>query len=134
MIHLDTSFLVDAIREGRRKVAGPARTWLAQHRTEPVSISVFVLSELLVGAELHADPVAERHRVLHIVGDLPVALPDQRLAATYASVHATLTRHGTPVATMDLLIGSLALNEGVPLLTANQSHFSRIPGLVVLGY
>ena len=72
MIHLDTTFLVDAIRESRR--------------------------------------------------------------GQNAGVHASLRRQGTPLATMDLLIACLALNEGAPLLTANQSHFSRIHGLRVLDY
>jgi predicted nucleic acid-binding protein len=30
---------------------------------------------------------------------------------------------GTPLDTVDLLIACVALNEGAPLLTANQSHF-----------
>lgn len=97
-------------------------------------MSVFVLSELLVGAELHADPVEERRRVMRACGDLPVVLPDARLAQTYAGVHTSLRQHGKPVATMDLLIACVALDEGAPLLTANSDHFSRIRGLRVLGY
>lgn len=134
MIHLDTTFLVDAIRESRRGHDGPARLWLAGHRGEALGISVFVRAEILVGAELHADPVGERRRVMAVCGKLPVVLPDQRLAETYAGVHASLRRQGTPLATMDLLIACVALNEGAPLLTANQSHFSPIPGLRVLEY
>ncbi|MCA0438601.1 MAG: type II toxin-antitoxin system VapC family toxin [Actinobacteria bacterium] len=134
MIHLDTTFLVDAIRESRRGHEGPARRWLAGHRGEALGVSVFVRAEILVGAELHADPIAERRRVLAVCGNLPVVLPDDRLAETYAGVHASLRRQGTPLATMDLLIACLALNEGAPLLTANESHFSRVPGLRVLGY
>mgnify|MGYP000846297606 CR=1 FL=1 len=134
MIHLDTTFLVDAIRESRRGLEGPARQWLARNRGEALGLSVFVRAEILVGAELHADPLVERRRVLAVCGDLPVVLPDSRLADTYAAVHASLRRQGTPLATMDLLIACLALNEGAPLLTANRSHFSRIQGLRLLEY
>ena len=35
---------------------------------------------------------------------------------------------------MDLLIASAALNEGAGLLTANERHFARVPGLLVLSY
>ncbi len=97
-------------------------------------MSVFVRAEILVGAELHADPLQERGRVLAVCGKLPVVLPDARLADAYAGVHASLRRQGTSLPTMDLLIACLALNEGAPLLTANQGHFSRIPGLRVLAY
>lgn len=134
MIHLDTTFLVDAIRESRRGEHGPARRWLSDHRGEALGLSVFVLSELLVGAELHGDPLAERQRVLRVCGDLPVALPDAGLARTYASVHAALLRQGSPLATMDLLIACVALGAGAPLLTANHRTFSRIHGLRVLDY
>lgn len=134
MIHLDTTFLVDAIREGRRSEDGPARSWLAENRGEDLALSVFVLAELLVGAELHAEPDRERRRVLHVLGELPVIEPDKRLAATYARVHSGLTQQGTPLATMDLLIACTALNNDAALLTANRTHFSRIVGLQVLGY
>ena len=134
MIHLDTTFLVDAIRESRRGHEGPARRWLAENSHEDLALSVFVLAELLVGAELHVAPDRERQRVLQVLGDLPVVEPDQRLASTYASVHAALTRRGEPIGTMDLLIGCTALNDDAALLTGNRSHFARIVGLRVVGY
>jgi predicted nucleic acid-binding protein len=40
----------------------------------------------------------------------------------------------TPLATMDLLIAFTALNNQAALLTSNERHFSRIPGLRVLTY
>lgn len=134
MIHLDTSFLVDAIRESRRGASGPARSWLARHREEPLAISLFVLGELLVGAELHADSAAERRRVPDTCGGLPVVVADLRLPETYARLHAALQRQGEPLPTMDLLIASTAVNDGAALLTANERHFSRVPGLTVLSY
>lgn len=134
MIHLDTTFLADAIRESRRGEDGPARAWLIENRREDLALSVFVRAELLVGAELHAEPDTERRRVLQVLGEPPVIEPDTRLAATYARVHAGLTQQGTPPATMDLLIGCTALNHDAALLTANRAHPSRIVGLQVLGY
>lgn len=134
MIHLDTTFLVDAIRESRRKTDGPARRWLADNTGEDLAISVFVRAELLVGALLHAEPDRERRRVLQVCGDLPVVAPGPQLAETYASVSAGLLRQGTPLATMDLLIGCTALDANAALLTANRAHFDRLVGLRVLAY
>lgn len=134
MIHLDTTFLVDAIRESRRGVDGPARRWLADHGGEPLAVSIFVLCELLVGAELHAEAEAERRRVRETCGGLPVAPPDERLADAYARVHGGLARRGEALATMDLLIAATALTHDAALLTANDAHFARVPGLRVLSY
>ena len=96
MIHLDTTFLKDVIRESRRDEQGPARRWLARNPQETLGISVFVLCELLTGAALHADPAGERRRVMKVVGQLPVITPDAQLAGTYARIHAVLTKQGTP--------------------------------------
>lgn len=35
---------------------------------------------------------------------------------------------------MDVLIGTAALESGVPLVTRNRKDFERIPGLDVLAY
>ncbi len=35
---------------------------------------------------------------------------------------------------MDILIGICAMQEGIPVLTRDIAHFSRIPGLVVEPY
>ena len=34
----------------------------------------------------------------------------------------------------DLWIAATGLAYGCPVVTANQAHFERVPGLVVLGY
>jgi len=46
VIHLDTTFLEDVIRESRRDEQGPARRWLTRNPHETLGISVFVLCEL----------------------------------------------------------------------------------------
>jgi predicted nucleic acid-binding protein len=134
VIHLDTTFLVDAIRESRRGSDGPARRWLADHGAEPLAVSIFVMCELLVGAELHAEAEVERRRVRDTCAGLPVAVPDERLADTYARIHGSLARRGETLAPCDLLIAATALTKEASLLTANEAHFARVPGLRVLGY
>lgn len=115
MTHLDTTFLVDAMRESRRGVDGPARRWLTDPGGAPLAVSNFVLCELLVGAELHAEAEAERRRVRETCGGLPVVAPDERLPDTFARIHGALTHDAA-------------------LLTANDAHFARVPGLRVLSY
>jgi predicted nucleic acid-binding protein len=134
VIHLDTTFLVDAIRESRRGLDGPARRWLSDHGDEPLAVSLFVMCELLVGAELHAESEVERRRVRDTCGGLPVVIPDTRLADAFARIHGGLARRGEMLPTMDLLIATTALTHEASLLSANDAHFARVPGLRVLGY
>ena len=134
MIHLDTTFLIDAIRESRQGTGGPARTWLAANQGAQLAISLLVLCELLVGAELHGKPEEERSRVRKILRGLPTVLLDEQIPAIYASTAAQLIRNGDRIATMDLLVACVALANGAALLTRNVRHFNRVPGLEVLDY
>ena len=134
VVHLDTSFLVDAIRESRRGVTGPAREWLTANRSAELALCVPVLCELLVGAELHADPEEEGRRVRQVCAGLPVVHLDERVPAVYARTAATLIGSGDRLATMDLLIASAALSVGAAVLTRNVDHFERVPGLKVIRY
>lgn len=132
--HLDTSFLVDLLRETKRGSDGPARSWLRENQHEPLAISPFVLCELMAGAELQEKPDEERRRVRTVISGLPVALVDERLAATFGKTYAELRKRGQAIGTMDLLIASVALVEGAGLLTANAEHFGRIGSLKVVAY
>lgn len=134
MIHLDTSFLVDLIRETRRGVDGPALTWLNSNAQEQLAISTPVLCELMVGAALHAVPEEEKKRVRRVCGGLPVVAVDEQVPDVYADFAAKLIQQGTSLATMDLLIASVAAVAGAALLTRNARHFERIPGLRVITY
>jgi tRNA(fMet)-specific endonuclease VapC len=47
----------------------------------------------------------------------------------YGEIRAALEKAGTPIGSMDLLIGAHALSLGATLVTANIREFRRIRGL-----
>ena len=65
---------------------------------------------------------------------LTVVVPDATFPVAYGELEAHLRRHGTPIPTMDLLIGTTARTFGLPLLTRDADHYGLIPGLVVETY
>ena len=134
MIHLDTSFLVDLLREAGRGAAGAATTFLDEVSGEQLGISVHVACELFAGAELADRPAEERRRVQKLCGSLEIAYPDERYALTYGRLLAWQQRHGGRIATMDLLIATSAVVAGAPLVSRNAKDFSRVPGLDLLSY
>lgn len=134
MIHLDTSVLVDRLRESARGEEGPATRYLESVADEPLAISVFVHCELVGGAELATNPVREREKVEAACRGVDVLYPVAGFERVYAAAFAYLQRRGERIGLMDLLIGSLALQAAVPLATRNARHFQRIPGLQVIGY
>ena len=135
MIHLDSSFLIDLLRETTKGRPGRALDFIESlDDHEVLGVSVHVACELRAGAELARQPLREHEELDRLLSGLLVAYPDDRFAGTYARLLAGLSRRGRPVATMDLLIATAALLDDAPLVTRNQRDFARVPGLRVVGY
>ena len=134
MIHLDTSFLVDLLREHSKESAGAASAFLGSRLEEPLAISVFVACELEAGVELAREQASERGKVEHLLTGIWVDYPDERFLATYGRLLSATRRAGRTVAAMDLLIGTSAVLAGAELVTRNRRDFERIPDLTIRDY
>lgn len=133
MIHLDSTFLVDLLREARRG-PGPATAFLESIEDQEVAFSIHALCELHAGAELSNHPSRERHAIERICAALTLRHTGDDLAPAYGRILATLQKSGRSIAPMDLLIAAAALVDEAPLVTRNLDHFQRVPGLTVLTY
>lgn len=131
---LDTTVCVDLLREQTRGERGPATEALAALAERRIYLSVFSVCELQTGAELSRRPEAERRAVNDLVAHFTVLYPGDDFAVLYGEAAAELIRSGTPIPTMDLLIGVLAKGRGMPLLTRDRRHFPTIHGLAVEWY
>ncbi len=135
MIHLDTSVLIDLLRETARERPGPAfDAFETFDENEILAVSVHVVCELRVGAELAKRPLKEHEVLDRLLSGLLVVYPDSKFAPMYARTLAAVQKSGRPIADMDLLIATAALLDDAPLVTANVRHFSRVPGLRVISY
>jgi predicted nucleic acid-binding protein len=135
LIHLDTSFLVDYLREMRRRVEGPATRFLLAHADDPLWVSVHAWCELEVGAAMTDSPQRERRRLALLKQNVEIAHPTQpQFPTLYGELAARLRDRGTQIGTMDLLIATAALVAAAPLATGNPRHFARIPDLELMPY
>lgn len=133
MIHLDTSFLVDLLRE-RQSGGGVATNRLQDLADVELRVSVHVVCELHAGVELSDRADEERRAVEALTQGFHVVAPQPTFPATYGRLLAALRGAGTPISTIDLLIGTAAVVDGAPIVTGNPKHFRRIPGLDVVTY
>ena len=131
---MDTSFCIDLMREQRREADGPATAKLRDLGDTPLFTSAFVLCELHAGARLSKRPRRELRRVAMLAERVTVVPPAPTFPVAYGELEAHLRRAGTPIPTMDLLIGTTAKSHGLPLLTRDPAHYALIPGLVVETY
>lgn len=134
MMHLDTSYLVDLLRETGRNRPGPATAFLRTVEGDELGISVYVACELFAGAELSRRPSRELLRVQALCDALHVEYPDERFAPKYGRLVAWQERAHQRVSTMDLLIATTAILAEAPLVTRNVKDFYRVPELKLAPY
>jgi tRNA(fMet)-specific endonuclease VapC len=135
MTHLDSSVLIDLLRETGRERPGPAFALMESlDDEEPLAVSVHVVCELRAGAELARRPAREHEALDQLLSGLIVAFPDERFAQLYGKLLASIERSGGRVAAMDLLIATAAIRDDAPLVSRNIKDFARVPGLRVISY
>lgn len=101
-----------------------------QTQPEQLFVCSVVKAELFYGAAKSQHPERTRqsqHLFLQPFRSLDF---DDRSAEHYATIRAELERQGTPIGPNDLMIAAIALANELTLVTANQSEFSRVPGLI----
>lgn len=135
MIHFDSSFVIDMLRELDRERPGAALEFMESlDEREVLGVSVHVLCEVRIGAELSPNVVRAHERIDELMAGMYISYPDERFAPAYARLSAVTRRARTRVPPMDLLIATAALIDDAQLVTRNVKDFSRVPGLRVLGY
>jgi len=134
VIHFDTSFVVDLMREASAGKLGPARDLLASFRQDEVAISLFVACELAAGVALAARADDESAKVQRVSANLRVVYPDEGFPESFGGILRSLRRSGRNVGTMDMLIATAAIREEARLVTRDQKDFLDIPGLELIAY
>lgn len=134
MIHLDTSFLIDLLREARRGQGGPASRRLEELADVELRVSVHVLCELFAGVERSSRRAEERAAVEALTAGFEVVSPGTGFASTYGRLLARLQEEGRVISAMDLLIATAAVVDSASIVTGNPKHFERVPDLEVVTY
>ena len=124
---VDTDFLIDLQREWASESPGPAVAFLQLHQGTALAVSTVSVLEFLEGYE---HPAAGE-RLLEAYSRLPVT---DGVARRGSRLRRRLRAEGRMIGDFDVLIAATALDAGVPLVTANTTHFHRVEGLTVEPY
>lgn len=131
MTCLDTDFIIDLLR---RKPAAERKLEDLTSYGDRLTTTPLNASELYQGAYNSSMPVEEAKKVRHLLETLDILDFSTAASETFGKLSIELKRKGNNIGDFDLLIASIALTHGEPLLTKNSKHFSRVPGLAVEGY
>lgn len=126
---LETTFLVDLERELRHASYGPAQKALERHRDERLYVTFTVAGELACGSTLSL-----RDRWETFLAPFHVLPATIDVCWHYGRIFRHLQDNGRLIGTNDLWIAATALAHEMPLVTGNEEHFRRVPGLGVVGY
>jgi tRNA(fMet)-specific endonuclease VapC len=116
---LDTDTL-SAVMRGTPRVLAKAREYVSEHRA--FSFSIITRYEILRGLLQAFDRLCAQSHIVPLTDEAVVKASD---------LYAELRRRGQPIGDADILIAASALVHGLSVVTNNEQHFSRIPGLAL---
>jgi len=122
---LDTSALI-AYLKGRDPGATAVERAVRDYTCYVTAITVY---ELLFGVARAQKTIGEE-ALLDVLNITPF---DDAAARRAANLHVDLVRRNDDIGVKDVLIAAICLEHALPLLTLNDRHFARVPGLQVLG-
>jgi tRNA(fMet)-specific endonuclease VapC len=127
---LDTNICIYLIKQKPETVLRHFKTY----SIGDIGISSITLAELRFGVEKSQQIQRNRQALEEFILPLEIADFDDRAAMTYGAVRAALEKAGTPVGSMDMLIGAHALSLDLTLVTNNVREFKQIKKLKVVDW
>ena len=126
---LDTTVLIDLQKELRREQPGAASSLLETSGDGLVFITFVTWMEFAEGFGDDDRLACER-----FLSGFRVLWPDVDTAWHAARVSRSLRTSGGPIGDHDLWIAALALQHGRMVVSRNEQHFRRVPGLSFRAY
>jgi tRNA(fMet)-specific endonuclease VapC len=123
---LDTNIVSDLVRNP----AGKAARQVALVGSHGIAISIVTAAELRYGCAKRGSPRLLKQAEA-VVGGLDILPLGEPVDVEYASIRADLEAAGQPIGPNDLLIAAHARALDVPLVTASEQEFRRIPTLKI---
>ncbi|MEY3479332.1 MAG: hypothetical protein RIQ71_107 [Verrucomicrobiota bacterium] len=126
---LDTSFVVAAEREARRRKRGRTQEFFSHHPDEEFFITFTVAGELACGNSASARESWEQ-----LIRPYAMISWDRDVSFIYGNAYRNLAASGKLIGTNDLWIAATALRHGLGVVTDNAKDFSRVRDLRVVSF
>jgi len=107
------------------------QAWTRLSRCDPAAVflSAISIAELRFGAA-YSQSALHNHEVLEEFLERFDVVPfDEKCAHAYGEIRAVLTKNGTLIGPMDMLIAAQAIACDFTLVTVNEREFQRVPKL-----
>ncbi|MEO8677891.1 MAG: type II toxin-antitoxin system VapC family toxin [Vicinamibacterales bacterium] len=126
---VESSFLIDLEREHKRGKAGPAIDFMEANEDARLYITFTVAGEMAAGVSM-----SDRARWEAFLGPFYVLQSSPEVCWHYGKTYRYLKDNARLIGGNDLWIAATALAYDMPLVTRNEEHFRRVPGLDLAPY
>jgi tRNA(fMet)-specific endonuclease VapC len=124
MFLLDTDTLIYSLK-GNPSVVENLRI----HDKDPKAISVITYGELIYGAQKSERVSSNLAKVYRLRELFPIIDVTCAIMETFGALKAEMGRKGTVADDFDLIIAATAVVMGYCVVTNNERHFEKVPGL-----
>ena len=122
---LDTDTCIAILRGNRTVLQRRAAT------ADDVVTTWITAAELFYGAAKSNAPANNRTVVTSFLATLPVIGLDEAAVQIFGEAKALLESQGQRLDDADLFIGAIAVARNATVVTGNQRHYARIPGVTL---
>lgn len=130
ILMLDTNICIAIIKQKSKDILQK----FGAYHVGDICISSVTLAELRYGVAKSEFQEKNQAALDEFVLPLEVVSFDERAALYYGTLRATLEKLGTPIGSLDTMIGAHALSLNLTLVTNNTKEFNRIPSLKVIDW
>ena len=127
---LDTNICIYLIKMKPPQVLERFRS----HSVGDIGVSSITVAELQCGIQKCQHPEQNQQALEQFLMPLVIAVFDEKAAAVYGDIRATLETQGTPIGALDILIAAHALSLNITLVTNNLREFARVPGIQLVNW
>jgi len=124
MYLLDTDVIIDLFDEDSNIIKN-----IQKISDSAVHISSLTLCELYRGAFLSSKTESEKDNISRLLATTEFSPLDENACEVFGRKNAELSAIGKATQEVDLMIASIAISNGLTLVTRNKKHFENIPGL-----
>ena len=96
-----------------------------------LAVSSITLAELMYGVQKSTHQQKNKTALAEFISPLEIMPFDEEAASRYGEIRAYLEKKGTPIGSLDMMIGAHAQCLNLMLVTNNKKEFSRIPHLKI---
>ena len=128
---LDSSFLID-VQNGVDAATTKARE--LERTSQPRRVPHVVVYELYIGVGKGSQTEANRDRLDRVLSSLPLEATTPAIVRRAGELEGELQSRDEGVGAVDAIVAATAIEYEEPVVTADEEHFERIPGVNVESY